>query len=408
MSDVDPPTERGASPSRGWPTRLFSAFTLLALVGLAAMAYWGYETGRDIRGGTIRETVTDPAAPGYRGVVNPTPVYLIAVPFPDGSEIADFFVMVPSTDDDGGSLVWIPGDLVIGVPESEEGTSTLAAMTSPFDLSGARVSIHEMLGLGVTDEAILLPEEAEAIFGAGEPVEVDNPDTVFVGGDPSIVTVEGQSSDELERRFDEGELELTPEETLDFMTVRGVGETAVSRGIRTEEVVDDLANYVAEGGTIDGVSVATDVGADLVGALTQVLLGDLRYESLPVVELEFMESRIYQPDTLAIQSLMNELVRFPVSGAPGQRARVEVFNGVEGLNQDVAVAPTLTGFGTEIHLVGNADTFDHETTVVRYHGPEWEDTALLIQRSLGVGTVEEVEADGTSDITVILGRDMAP
>lgn len=121
-----------------------------------------------------------------------------------------------------------------------------------------------------------------------------------------------------------------------------------------------------------------------------------------------MESRIYQPDTLAIQSLMNELVRFPVSGAPGQRARVEVFNGVEGLNQDVAVAPTLTGFGTEIHLVGNADTFDHETTVVRYHGPEWEDTALLIQRSLGVGTVEEVEADGTSDITVILGRDMAP
>ena len=57
-------------------------------------------------------------------------------------------------------------------------------------------------------------------------------------------------------------------------------------------------------------------------------------------------------------------------------------------------------------MFGNAERFDHATTVVRYYNPAHRAAAEAMASALGVGGPElQEDQTDTVDVTVIVGRD---
>jgi len=72
----------------------------------------------------------------------------------------------------------------------------------------------------------------------------------------------------------------------------------------------------------------------------------------------------------------------------------------------LAAATLLVPAGAEVAIFGNAESFDHATTVVRYYNPAQRAGAEAMVAALGVGAPELQESQtDTVDVTVIVGRD---
>ena len=117
--------------------------------------------------------------------------------------------------------------------------------------------------------------------------------------------------------------------------------------------------------------------------------GPRQIATLPVVEsesgLEGLDRLDADPD--ATKELVSSLVPFPTAPYPGGRVRVRLLDGVGDPDHVLLVAPLVVPAGTEIVVVGNADTFDHETTEIRYHHPTFESAAEELRDALGAGRV---------------------
>jgi hypothetical protein len=89
------------------------------------------------------------------------------------------------------------------------------------------------------------------------------------------------------------------------------------------------------------------------------------------------------------------------------RTRILDGTGEQGIASEAA--SVLAPAGAEINIIGNANNFDHDETVVTYYDRAEEEKAQRLLDALGVGRlVLREDATDTVDVSVIIGSDFDP
>ena len=191
-----------------------------------------------------------------------------------------------------------------------------------------------------------------------------------------------------------------------YLAARNDGEEEAAYLYRHELFWRAWLAAVAQRGSAD--AVPGEVGSGLGGAVRTLAKGSVRYVSLPVDAVESLTGgqpnyRV-GPDELA--PLLADLVPFPSAGVPGDRVKVRLLDGTGDRAQALGAASVLVPAGAEIAIFGNAERFDHDTTVVRYYNAAHRAGAEALATALGVGPPElQEDQTDTVDVTVIVGRD---
>lgn len=384
----DPAPASGRSPRNGRrSTRWFAVWTVVALVALSALAIEGVRTARSMRGGATTEVISDPDAPGFIATVDPTPVHLVALTTAN-DELSCVMVLVPATR--GGTMVWTLGELVMDVDGQPK---SLAELYGTGGMDAAKAELERALSFGVTDVTILGPDQLAEIAGPVLPLTVDNPDRVRIDAG-------GRRTE----RFPSGEISLDDKDLFDFVTVKGAGEAPENRSTRVDVAFGALTSALGDTERSSS-TVTTDAGVDLAEVLAGLGRGQLDFVVLPSVRQSFSTSYMYRPDPDAIATSLAGVVQFPVSAFPGQRPRVRVLNGTRETGAAQAVAPQLAAAGSEVVVIGNADSFDAARTTVVYSDPAFDEVAQRIAEGLGVQPQRLDEVSDAADIDVVLGPD---
>jgi hypothetical protein len=116
---------------------------------------------------------------------------------------------------------------------------------------------------------------------------------------------------------------------------------------------------------------------------------------------------VFAVDAAARSALVVTLVPYPTGTSNAPRTLVRLLDGTGDRDHVGRVAPAVVASDASIVVVGNADSFDYETTQIRYHQPEQKRAAERIQRDLGAGEViEDVRPIDSFDVTIVLGTDL--
>ena len=366
----------------------FGVLAVLLLAGLG-LVFAGWEIVRDSTEGDVVSEVEDPSAPGYEALVETTPTMVL---FHDtGTELDAITVLtLPDPDGEGGGVVLVPRRTVTELPVFGEGPVEVA-----YDLGDDRVgaeAVGLLLGAAMAERTVVDDERwAELVEPVG-PITVDNPNEIEIDGE--VV-------------FPIGEIALDPDEVGPYLRALGEDESDLARLFRHELFWEAWLDAVAADGTVGAVPGELDSG---IGRFVRTIAsGEAVVESLPVEPGpgdRFGEEPTFYLDQDAAPTLLEPLVPFPVSPAPGLRARVRVLNGTSELSEAVTAARSLRSADVEIVLIGNAASSDVTETTVRYFGVEHRDEAEDIADLLGVGEVlEDPRPSDAVDITVTLGAD---
>ncbi|MEA3400091.1 MAG: LCP family protein [Armatimonadota bacterium] len=136
----------------------------------------------------------------------------------------------------------------------------------------------------------------------------------------------------------------------------------------------------------------------LMSASLQPYLRSLRVRDMALVDIS-------DSDINRVLSEINQHLR----SIPGQINLVEVLNGSGETGAAATVGEVLSEAGFEIIDTANADSFDHQRTLI-YHPDDGLSAARRAQRTLGAGELVEIdESAGYSPdrITIIVGSDVA-
>lgn len=376
------------APPRGRRAVLsYAVLAVLLLCGLA-LTYVGSRIVRDSTAGELVAQATDPDEPGYEALVEATPTFVV---FHDVGSVDSIAVLtLPDPAGGGGGVILVPIETVVEMPLFE-----VAPVKVAYDLGDDRFAsevVGSALGAALEGRAVVDDARWADLVAPVAPITIDNPNELEVDG---------------EVRFALGEIELAPDDVGPYLSARVEGESDLARLFRHQVFWEAWLAAVAEDGSPAAVPGELDTG---IGRFVRTLAaGQSVVETLPVspavVDAD-VEVTQFLPEQEAIQDLLYQLVPFPVSPAPGARARTRILNGTPDTTRAEEIAAGLTPAGLEIVLIGNASSFDVQETTVRYAGAEFRDEAEAIVDLLGVGEVlEETRPSDAADITVTLGAD---
>ncbi len=387
---------RPARPAPPVSSRRSIAFAVslaaLVLAGVG-LAYAGMVTVRDSTAGKTLDPTTDPDEPGFEGYVEPTPTLLVL--HHDGPTLRAATAISLKPGEQGGTVVFVPiqtmavsptfGELPI--EDGYNGFGAGAAQAGP--------AIADLMTIGFTEVVEVDGARWAELVAPVAPLTVNNPDDVLgvdADGEESVV-------------FPAGELQLDAASVGRWLDLHGAGVSDLNRMVRHELFWQAWLEALAASDDPAAVPGEGDAG---VGRFVRALAaGSTDEETLPVAEIDAPEGRErFVGDREAIATLVAGAVPYPLSPGPGKRIRVRVLNGTEDKGLPGEVAQVLVLAGAEIAIVGNADRFDHETTVVRYDDVAQEAAARRLSGALGVGEVElDRRPNDAVDVTVVLGRD---
>lgn len=372
---------------RIWPYALVS---LVALVGLVALAWVGYNASLDVRGGTALNAGTDPSKPGYEARVKPTPTHLI-IPLASDGRIDDPVLLVEGSKG-GGNFVFVPGLTVVTV---EGKPYNLTEVATQLGVPKLVESIQEVLGIAITDAVELGPEEVTELLGSAGPLEIENPDPVRVGDEVA---------------FPAGQIELSPGDVPRFLAAFNVGEPVVNRPFRAQQVWEAwLKKVPSSPPRLAAQTVISGDGTlDITALVTRIAGGAVTAQQLPLdrkVVPDMGGFAVYQPNVEAINELMASVVPFPGSAFPGQRARVRLLNGTKDPNATLRAARPIVAAGGQVVVIGNASSFDVASTRVEYNAESQKAAAQAIAEKLGVAEATPGVESDAADVTVTIGAD---
>jgi hypothetical protein len=377
---------------------LYALATVLFVAGLVVLAWNGYRTSLEIRGGNELSQVTDPTKPGYEAQVRPTPTHLL-VTTDDAGRVVDAALIVEGAGRRGGAVVLIPGVTVV---QGEAEAQSLAKMAETQGMTAMVDAIQRVLGIGVTDAVVLDPAGIAALFEPSGPLLIDNAD--------SLVRTTGEAQKEIV--FPAGPLTLEPGRVAEYLAFVNEGESEVNRTVRAQVVWEAwMAQLAATPVTrpetvLDAVDGDTQV--DLGTIIDELAAGTVSFQQLPLERVPVPGTNgfaVYRPDDAEVAALISRLVPFPASAFPGQRPRVVVLNGTSDTDAALRAAPPIVAAGGQIVVIGNATSFGLESTRVEYHAPRQADAARRIAEALGVPAAVAGEQTEARDVTVTLGAD---
>lgn len=371
-----------------WRTAVSFGVLFALIAAGVGLAYAGTRILRDSTEGEAVAQVTDPAAPGFEALVEATPTMVLFHDRGDGLDSITVLTL-PDPDGVGGGVILVPRRTVVELPVFGQNPVEVA-----YDLGDVRVGaegVGLLLGAAMGESQVLDDERWATLVDPVAPLVIDNPNPLEIDG---------------ELAFPVGEIELRAQDVGPYLAASEDGESDLARLFRHRLVWEAWLDAVAADGSTGAVPGEIESG---IGRFVRAIAaGEAIIETLPVepASAPFGEETAFVAEGEAVTGLVRTLVPFPLSPAPGLRARTRVLNGTADTSRAMAVAADLTPAGIEVVLVGNAQELDAAETTVRYLGDEFRDEAERIVDLLGVGEVlVEDRPSDVVDITVTLGAD---
>ena len=386
------------------------------LVGaLVALGVVGYRSALRITGGG-GDKVTDPALPGYTAEVRPTPVDLVAFTSPDG-RLAAAALFVGGPGGKGGTVVPVPSTLTLWNYEDSPPAPAFAVFADG-GIDSLRSRLGAELTFGLTGASTVPSSALRILAEAAGPVTVELSEPVL----------EGTTDQNQAVKFPAGKVTLDAAGFEEFLTFSGYREPEVNRVLRSQQAWEVLLGQLgaassdgaagASSTTVDGpVPSLPDLGesagtgeppfAEVVAAL---LTGEVRLDGLPLQRLPLNNIErvvLYRIDQDAMPKWVPQVVPFPTSAFPGQRAKVRLMRGTTDKGVLRSVSPKVVEAGGEVTTVGNAASFDVATSQVRYQNPDAKDAAVAIGELLGAEVVATQDDLGGADVEVVVGSDLS-
>ena len=199
-------------------------------------------------------------------------------------------------------------------------------------------------------------------------------------------------------KYPAGQVTLDPAAFEEFLTFSGYREPEANRVLRSQLAWEVLLTQLgatssdSSATTVEGLAPSVpDLGesagtgeppfSEVVAAL---LTGEVRLDGLPLLRLPLNNAQrvvLFRIDQDAMPKWVPQVVPFPTSAFPGQRANVRLLRGTSDKGVLRTVSPKVVEAGGEVTAVGNADSFDVATSQVRYQNPDAKDAARATCRS---------------------------
>lgn len=389
-SEPDPPATVGDDVTRRTRTN-FVVWAMLGVLLLAGtgLAYAGSRIVRSSTEGRVVQPVSDPTAPGFEALVDPTPT-MVVLHEADGSLDAITVLTLPDPEGAGGGVILVPSRTIYDMPLYEVNPIEIA-----YDLGSADFEtdvVGQLLGTGIGATVVVDAARWTDLVAPVAPITIDNPDEIEIDG---------------ETRFELGEIELEAADVGPYLEARIEDEPDLARLFRHEIFWSAWLAAVAADGSPGAVPGEVDSG---IGRFVRTIAaGGSVIETVPVQPAtpgRYGDEPAFVPQFSELRELVARLVPFPVSASPGARARVRVINGTAETTAANEVARLIPPAGVQVTLVGNAPSFGLATTTISYAGDELRDEAEAIRSIIGVGEVVlETRPSDVADITVTLGAD---
>jgi hypothetical protein len=364
----------------GYPVAL-----VLLVLAIPALVFVGLRVILDSTDGQLVRRVTDPTAPGYEAVLEPTPTELVVAVDPNGK--LDSATVLALTSDGVGGVMTVPAGAVVPVGD---GGLSLRYMYDNFGLETFTSGLGDLLDLTFGETQVVKSTEWAALTGPAAPVTVNSPDPV-VGPNGAVV-------------FPKGSVELQASEVWPYISGRGARESDLARMVRLQAFWKGWLAKIGSAGT-SALTIPTDTGFGhfLTGLSTE----QVQYETLPVTVTtpDGQGNEQFRGDPATVAKAVASIIPFP-EGAPGARPRLRVLDGTGKLDNGVAAAIVLAGAGAQIDVVGNARSFGQATTQFVYYDDAYAAQAQKLRDALGVGEIVRSEqTNSATDMTVVLGED---
>lgn len=377
----------------------FSLATLIFVSGLVALAWDGYRTSLEIKGGTSLEAVKDPTKAGYEAQVRPMKTHLLLQTDAEGA-VTDGVLISPGSGGRGGSVVFIPGSTVV---QTTDGNANLNKFIATNGVEAGIAEIEKILTFAVTDGTTVTPAQWTDLLGPLGPLTIENPD--------ALVAVTGANQKQIV--YAAGPLPLKPDQVGDYLTFVSDGEAEINRLPRTQLVWETWLKAIAAdpSGAPTVTALAPVVGdepLEISGLVLGLSKGPVAFQTLPTKAVSLPNTvgvKIYLPDPVGIAQMVPKVVPFPTSAFPGQRARTRILNGTTDVGAATRAADPVVGAGGEITVLGNASTFAVTKTTVEYHDPSKKEAADKVAAALAVTAMQSPSLTEAYDVTVTIGSE---
>ncbi len=394
---TEPPRRRRRVPAGRIPvSRLRTAgfaLALLLLVGAVPVLGWlGLTLIRDSKAGTLVTRVSNPRAPGYEAIVDPTPTALILQRDAKGGLAALTFMALGGARG-GGSAMFLPVDTAVTKPAhpGERYGSVYRA--------GGQAELVDQVGTslnaGLSDVIAMDNGKWAALTANSAPIEVDNPDALTSGSS----------------HFPAGRISLKAVEVGPYLSALNSGESELNRLNRNQLFWQAWLKKIAASTASNVLPGETRTG---IGFYVRTLSGGpVRLEPMPVkpqVTSALPGGTLFEPIINELQADVAAMVPYPTAPTPGARISVRLLNGVDGEVIPQRVVQLIVRSGAAIALVGNDHRFGQAVTTIQYRDPVGRNQAILMQRALGgrARAVRNLQASDDVDLTIVLGRDLLP
>lgn len=378
--------QAGRRPRRSLWWRLGYPLALVVLVlAIPALVFAGLRVILDSTDGQLVRRVTDPAAPGYEAVLEPTPTELVVAVTPEGK--LDSATVLALTSGGVGGVMTVPAGTVV---PSSYGPVSLRTVYDGFGAEAFEASLGDLLDLTFGESRVVPAAEWATLTGPAAPITVNNPDPV-AGATGAVL-------------FPKGSIELKAAEVWPYISGKGARESDLARMVRLQAFWKGWFAKIASGGPT-ALGIPTDEG---LGKFLVTLGGDqVQYETLPVTGTypDAAGNEQFVGASTGVSESVAAIIPFP-EGAPGARPRLRVLDGTGELDNGVSAAIVLAGAGAQIDVVGNARSFGQATTQFIYYDDAYADEAEKLRDALGVGEIVRSEqTNSATDMTVVLGED---
>ncbi len=369
--------------------RLFALFVLAELtlaMAIPFLAIAGYHALLGSQAGTFIEEPEE-GEPGWRALVAPSPI--TAVVEIDADSLTGISLLVGPVDgpsivvsgesemelaaarfdagnaDAGGTVIVVPGTLVVdGVPLAER---------SPED---AVASVETILRLKVDTIDIVDENRWSAILG-DDTYTLSNPDPVVDDGGRPLLEV--------------GEIEVGAAEAAAFLGRPAPDSDPITLLFRRQLFWTALTAEPPDGAGADDELVATL--RTLIGPGSQVVI-------LPLVDVVPDP----EPDLVAAEALIREVVPIPAGANPGDRLQVRVIDRTGAADLE-SVAAEVASTGSEVVEIGYAREFDGGLTHLVVP-PGLDDPAITeLATVTGATTVLDNDIVDDAVVTLLVGSD---
>jgi hypothetical protein len=385
-----PPDDDGPRASSSWFWRIgFPAAMVVLVVLIPILVLVGRDVVLHSSEGARDEQVTDPAAPGYRALTDPTPTLLVLETGSDGS-LQGATVLSLASDTTGGVL-FIPAATAPAAGQP----SLQAAAASGTD--AVRTAVEAAIGAGVGDVTEVPRDAWVDLVAPVAPLTIDNPDDI-------TVTVNGKRS----VRFPRGRMSLAAADVPDFLFATDDGASPITLLVRHQLLWNAWLAKVGSSDRDDAVPGEKDSG---LGKFVRALAVDrVEVATLPVQKSPGpgSASPLYVPIADQVRTAVSRLIPFPVGSPAAPRVRIDLLDGTGTLDHGLAAAPVLVRADGQIDRVGNAGAFGVATTTLAYRDEAHKADAERLRGALGVGeVVATTDPGGSADVTITLGQDYA-